>query len=63
MPTTAELIERLRELAENTPETRSKRLQVLITPSMFDVLKALSDETGLSVNEIVNVALAEYIKE
>lgn len=63
MPTTAELIEKLRALGENTPETRSKRLQVLITPSMFDALKALSAETGLSVNEIVNVALAEYIKE
>lgn len=62
MPTTAELIDKLRELGENTPETRSKRLQVLITPTMFDTLKSLSAETGLSVNEIVNVALGEYLK-
>lgn len=62
MPTTAELIDKLRELGEKTPETRSKRLQVLVTPTMFDALKSLSAETGLSVNEIVNVALGEYLK-
>lgn len=61
MPTTAELIEKLRELGEKTPETRSKRVQLLLTPSMFDALKALSVETGLSVNEIINVALSEYL--
>ena len=61
MLTTAELIEKLKALGENTPETRSKRMQILVTPTMFDTLKALSTETGLSVNEIVNVALSEYI--
>lgn len=61
MPTTEELIEKLRELGENTPETRSKRVQVLVTPTLFDTLKSLSAETGLSVNEIVNVALTEYV--
>ena len=61
MPTTAELIEKLRELGENTPETRSRRVQVLLTPTLFDTLKALSVETGLSVNEIINVALSEYV--
>lgn len=61
MPTTEELIEKLRELGENTPETRSRRIQVLVTPTMFDTLKSLSAETGLSVNEIINVALTEYV--
>lgn len=61
MPTTEELIKKLKALGENTPETRSKRLQVLITPTMFDTLKSLSAETGLSVNEIINVALSEYM--
>lgn len=61
MPTTAELIEKLRALGENTPETRSKRMQVLVTPTLFDTLKSLSAETGLSVNEIVNIALTEYV--
>lgn len=62
MPTAAELIEKLRELNDSAPETRSKRMQILVTPTMFDALKALSAETGLSVNEIVNVALGEYLK-
>ena len=62
MPTTEELIEKLNALKAETPETRSRRLQVLVTPSMYDALKALHDETGLSVNEIVNVALGEYLK-
>lgn len=63
MPTTAELIEKLRELGEKTTETRSKRVQLLLTPSMFDALKSLSADTGLSVNEIVNIALGEYLKK
>ena len=62
MPTT-ELIEKLNKLrADNTKETRSKRMQVLVTPSMFDALKGLSAESKLSVNEIVNAALVEYLK-
>ena len=61
MSTTAELIERLRELGANTPETRSRRIQVLVTPTLFDTLKALSAETDLSVNEIINIALTEYV--
>lgn len=61
MPTTEEIIQQLKELAASTPETRSKRMQILVTPTMFDALKALSAETKLSVNEIVNVALGEYL--
>lgn len=61
MPTTEELIQKLKELAEDTPERRSKRLQLLLTPTMFDTLKSLSADTGLSVNELVNIALDEYL--
>ena len=61
MPTIEEIMEQLKKIAENTPETRSKRMQILVTPTMFDTLKALSSETGLSVNEIINVALNEYL--
>lgn len=63
MPTREERIQRLRELAENTPETKSKRMQILVTPSMFDEIEAMSKETGLSKNQIVNVALGEYLKK
>ncbi len=62
MPTAQELIEKLNELKAGTPETRSKRMQVLVTPTMYDSIKGLSDLTGLSMNEIVNVALGEYLK-
>lgn len=63
MPTTDELIQLLKTKAADKPETRSKRVQLLLTPTMFDALKALAAETGLSVNEIINVALAEYISK
>lgn len=62
MPTTEELIQQLKELAESAPETRSKRMQILVTPSMFDALKAMSEVTGRSVNDLVNRALTEYLK-
>lgn len=61
MPTKEERIRELKELAESKPEKKEKRLQVLITPSMFDELQDLKAKTGLSVNEIVNVALTEYV--
>lgn len=62
MPTTEELIEKLKALGENPQETRSRRMQVLVTPSLYDALKDLTDETKVSMNEIVNSALLEYLK-
>lgn len=58
---TQDLINKLAALGADTPETRSRRVQVLITPTMHDTLKALSEATGLSVNSIINVALSEYL--
>lgn len=63
MPTKEERIRELKELAESKPEKKEKRLQVLITPSMYDALQEWKTKTGLSVNEIVNKALAEYLKD
>lgn len=63
MPTAEELIKRLKELAENTPERRSERMQILVTPSMAQALEALSKETKQSKNEIVNLALSAFLKE
>ena len=62
MPTTEELIERLTELGASKDETRSKRLQLLVTPTMFQTLKDLSEATGASVNAIVNEALEKYLQ-
>lgn len=63
MLTREERIQRLKELAENTPETKSKRMQILVTPSMFDEIEAISKETGLSKNQIVNLALSEFMED
>lgn len=62
MPTKEELIEKLTELGASAPETKSKRLQLLVTPTMYQTLKDLSEGTGTSINAIVNEALAEYLK-
>ncbi len=62
MPTTEEIIEQLRILAESGPETRSRRMQILVTPTMYESLKVLADGMKVSMNEIVNVALEEYLK-
>lgn len=62
MPTKEELIEKLTELGASAPETKSKRLQLLVTPTMYQTLKDLSEGTGNSINAIVNEALAEYLK-
>ena len=44
-------------------ETKSKRLQLLITPSLHEKLKDLSKAEGLSINEIANRAFEAYIKD
>lgn len=40
-------------------ETKSKRLQLLIRPSTYDAIKNKSDQTGESVNELINKALED----
>jgi len=57
------LIEKLTALGADVPETRSRRIQVLITPTMHETLKALAETTGLSVNSIINAALSEYLNQ
>lgn len=57
------LIASLNRVREGLPETRSRRVQVLVTPTMHEALKELSASTGVSVNEIINVALSNYLGE
>ena len=45
------------------PLPRSQRLQILVTEAMRDDLKALAQRQDCSVNQIINVALTEYLKE
>lgn len=43
-------------------ETKSKRLQLLITPSMHRKLQDLAKAENLSINETANKAFAFYIE-
>ena len=42
-------------------ETRSKRLQLLIQPSLYDKLKTIAIVKGISINELIHNALDEYM--
>ena len=41
-------------------ETKSKRLNLLVFPSVYKACKEESDRTGESVNEIINNILKKY---
>lgn len=43
-------------------ETKSKRLQLLITPSMHRKLQDLAKAENISINEAVNRAIENYLK-
>lgn len=42
-------------------ENKSQRVQLLITPSLHTKLKKTAKAEGLSVNELINIAITEYI--
>lgn len=44
------------------PETKSSRVQLLIPPTLKEDLKALADQEGISLNEIANEALQQYVE-
>ena len=41
-------------------ETKSKRVQLLVQPSVFDAVDRIARARGLSRNEIINEALRQY---
>lgn len=43
-------------------EVKSKRVQLLLQPSIVEALKALAKEKGLSMNETANEAIKEYLE-
>lgn len=43
-------------------EVKSKRVQLLLQPSVVDAIKELAEEKGLSMNETINEAIKEYLK-
>lgn len=43
-------------------EVKSKRVQLLLQPSIVEALKALAKEKGLSMNETANEAIKGYLE-
>ena len=43
-------------------ETKSKRVGILIQPSVLEQLKGLAFERHISVNEAINESIQQYIK-
>lgn len=44
-------------------ETKSKRMQILMYPSLHASVKKLADAQNKSVNDLVNEALQDYVKQ
>ena len=45
------------------PETKSRRLQLLLKPSTYNAIKERADERYISVNEWINAALEAALRE
>ena len=43
-------------------ETKSRRLQLLIKPSVYDRVKQIAEQSDLSVNDLINQILEEVVK-
>jgi len=44
-------------------EIKSRRVQALVQPSVYEAVKARAQAEGISVNEAINNALRAYIEE
>ena len=44
-------------------ETKSRRVQALVHPSVYEAVKAKAQAEGISTNEAINNALRKYIEE
>lgn len=53
---------RQRALQRQTEETKSRRLQVLLTPSLYDDLRERATQERISVNEMLNTILKDYLR-
>ena len=48
--------------ATGTAETKSRRVQLLIKPSIYDGIKEHASRNGQSVNDIINFILQEFLE-
>lgn len=53
--------ERAKLYAEIARETKSKKLQLLVYPSIYNKFKELADRQGTSVNNLINEIMREYV--
>ncbi len=53
---------KLAELKKES-ETRSRRVQLLITPKMHDKLKEIADQADTSVNQVIFKAIETFIED
>ena len=44
-------------------ETKSKRMQILIQPSLHSKLKAIADQKGTSLNNLIHMILEQYTRK
>lgn len=52
-----------RALPQFDEETKSRRLQLLLTPSLYETIKDKAVEERLSVNELINSILKDAIRK
>ena len=45
----------------NKPEPKTKRIQLVVQPSLYLELKAVSQETGISLNELFSIGAKELL--
>lgn len=43
-------------------ETKSKRVQLLVKPSVFQSISDIADEEGVSINELINLVLERIVE-
>ena len=48
------------KLAPQYVELKTKRVQLLVQPSLYEAVKAKASSLGISTNEAINEALREY---
>lgn len=52
-----------RRTATPKPEPRSKRLHILLQPSLYETIRANAEWLGVSINEYIHTALEETIRK
>lgn len=55
--------ELLRDYMSAERERRSTRLTICMTPSLASIVKDIAEQTGDSVNNLINMILEEHIEE